>query len=187
MPPIPIEVSARHVHLTADDWRALFGAADMVPAHQLSQHPQFVAQQRVRLRGPKGEIPEVAIVGPARPYTQVELAMTDARRLGLRPPLSDSGALSQAATLTIVGDQGEVERPAAIVQQRHLHINPAEAAQSGLNDRQFITVRIGGPRGARLDQVLVRIHPSFSRQLHLDTDEGNACGVTPGMTAELVT
>lgn len=183
---IPIEISARHVHLTAADWGLLFGQEEISVGHEISQHLQFAATQRVVLRGPKGEIPAVGIVGPFRAYTQAEVAMTDARRLGITPPLSDSGRLDQASTLTIIGGVGEISRPAAIIQQRHLHLPPDQAAAAGLHDRQQVSVRIGGPRGATLDLVLVRVHADYTLRLHLDTDEANACGVTPGMTAELV-
>lgn len=186
MPSVPIEISARHVHLTEADWTALFGSAAMMVDHPLSQHLQFVATQRVTIRGPQGEFKNVAVVGPFRPYTQVELAMTDARALGVAAPLCDSGSLERAAEITIVGPPGEITRAAAIVSRRHVHLGPDEAAAAGLQDRQSVSVRITGPRGAQLDNVLVRVHPDFTGRLHLDTDEGNACGVTAGMTAELV-
>lgn len=183
---IPIEVSARHVHLTTEDWFALFGQEEIQIDREISQHPQFSAKQRVTLRGSKGELPEVAIVGPFRSYTQAEVAMTDARRLGITPPLSDSGHLEAAASVTIIGTAGEITRPAAILQQRHLHMSPTEAAAANFVDRQTVSVVISGPRGARLDNVLVRIHESYSLRLHLDTDEANACGITPDMTAEII-
>lgn len=186
MASVPIEISARHVHLTETDWTALFGSEAMTVDHPISQHRQFAAAQRVTVRGSKSEYRQVAIVGPFRLATQVELSMTDARVLGLKAPLSDSGALDQAAEVAIIGPAGQVTRPAAIVPKRHIHLDPAAATTAGLSDRQIVAVRIDGARGAQLDQVLVRIHPDFTGRLHLDTDEGNACGVTPGMTAEIV-
>lgn len=186
MPTIPIEVSARHVHLTREDWDVLFGSATMTNHRTLSQRPNFSAVQRVALRGPKGELKNVAIVGPTRSYTQVELAMTDARSLGITPPLRDSGSLAHAASITIIGPHGEVTRAAAIVQQRHLHLNPNEATALDLRDHQAIKLRVSGPRGGMLENVLVRVHADFSGRVHLDTDEGNAFGITAGMTAELL-
>lgn len=181
---IPIEVSARHVHLTMADWALLFGGATMTIGKPISQHPQFSAVQRVSLRGPKGELNDVAIVGPFREYTQVELAMTDARKLGVTAPMSDSGHLEHAATVTIIGPVGEIKRPAAIIQQRHLHLSPREAEAFGFQDRQSIALLIPGSRGLRFDNVLVRVHADYSCRLHLDTDEANAAGIQPGMTAE---
>jgi len=183
---IPVEVSARHVHVTAEDWVLLFGQEQIKIGHEISQPPQFSAEQRVILRGPKGELPQVAIVGPFRAYTQAEVAMTDARRLGITPPLSDSGHLDSAVSVTLVGTVGEITRSAAIIQQRHIHMNPDEATAAHVTDHQLVSVVISGARGARLDNVIVRIDPSFSLRLHLDTDEANACGIAVGMTAEIV-
>ena len=186
MPSIPIEVSARHVHISEPDLMSLFGLSELTADHNISQPQQFAATQRVTIRGPKGEFKQVAIVGPCRPKTQVELSMTDARYLGLDVPMSDSAALDQAAKITIIGPQGELVRAAAIVPRRHLHLNPDQAAALGLQDRQIVSVQITGPRAARLDQVMVRVHPDYDSALHLDTDEGNACGVKPGMTAAVI-
>ena len=112
--------------------------------------------------------------------------MTDARVLGVSAPLVDSGSVDGAATITIIGTNGELEHAAAIIPKRHIHIGPVEAANDGVSDHRVVSVRIGGPRGAQLDNVLVRINPDFVGRLHLDTDEGNACGVTPGMNAEII-
>lgn len=186
MPSVPIEISARHVHLTKEDWEALFGDEEITVDHEISQHGQFSATQRVELRGPKHTFKSVAVVGPFRPYTQVELSMTDARVLGVAAPLIDSGSLEGAAKITIIGPKSELERTAAIVPKRHIHISPAEAAADSVTDKQIVSVRIGGTRSAQLGNVLVRVHPDFVGHLHLDTDEGNACGVTSGMTAEII-
>lgn len=187
MASVPIEISARHIHLTEADWAALFGTAEEMTVNRpISQHGQFVATERVTLRGPKGELKNVGIVGPSRTNTQVELAMTDARVLGVAAPLCDSGSLEQAGEITIIGSQGEISRAAAIVPRRHIHLGPTEAAAADLHDRQTVSVRVLGPRGAQLDNVLVRVHPDFTGRLHLDTDEGNACGVSADMTAEIV-
>lgn len=183
---IPVEVSARHIHLSEADWTTLFGQTAMTVAHPISQSGQFAANERVVVRGPKGEFKKVAVVGPLRPYTQVELAMTDARTLGVNAPLSNSGSVETAAEITIIGPKGELICRAAIIPSRHIHIGPAEATAAGLHDKQTVAVRIGGPRAAQLDNVLIRINPDFVGRLHLDTDEGNACGVTTGMTAEII-
>lgn len=185
MTSIPIEVSARHIHITREDWNALFGATPLAVDHPISQPHQYVATTRVTLRGPKGEYKNVGVVGPFRPYTQVELSATEARYLGITPPVTDSGHLSKAAAVTIIGPNGELVRNAAILQQRHLHCRPQDAKKYGYTDGQLISVMIPGPRGTRLDNVIVRVNKDYAFRLHLDTDEGNACGVAPGMTAEL--
>lgn len=186
MSKIPVEISARHVHLSADAWSTLFGPAPMTVGTEISQPPQFLAAERVTLRGPKGELTRVGIVGPTRSYTQVELAMTDARKLGVTPPLSESGNLRGAVPVTIVGPKGEVHLPVAIIQRRHIHAHPDEAERYGVHHGQEVSVRIDGPRGGVFDHVLVRVHEDFSWRLHLDTDEANALGVTPQTIGEVV-
>lgn len=187
MATVPIEVSARHIHITKEDWDTLFGNSEIVVDHPISQPHQYVATERVVLRGPKGEYKNVGVVGPFRPYTQVELSATEARQLGVAPPVTDSGHLDRAASVTIVGPKGELVRNAAILQQRHLHCRPQDAKQHGYKDGQLISVMVPGPRGTRLDNVIVRVSTDYAFRLHLDTDEGNALGVAPGMVAELVT
>jgi putative phosphotransacetylase len=187
LPTVSIEVSARHVHLNESDWKRLFGNDQMTSVKVISQHGQFIAAQRVVLKGPKGSMENVGIVGPLRSYTQVELAQTDARQLGLVDvPLSDSGKLDQAVMITIVGPQGSIDVSAAIRQQRHIHASPTEAEQAGLHDRQEVEVEIDSPRGGRLDHVLVRVHPDYQWVLHLDTDEANAMDVTPGLQGSVI-
>lgn len=185
MTKIPIEISARHVHVDAATWRILFSTEAPRPARPISQPSQFVAVERVTLRGPGGAIENVGVVGPVRPVTQVELSRTDARRLGIEPPLRDSGNLAGASAITIIGADGEVTRPAAIIQQRHLHLSPVEADDLGLAVGSEISVDVPGPRGGRLNHVVVRIDPKYKLSLHLDTDEGNALGVTTGTYATL--
>jgi len=187
MATVPIEISARHIHITEADWSALFGDAKIVSDHAISQPGQFVATRRATLRGLKGEYAKVGVVGPFRPYTQVELAASEARHLGIAPPVTDSGKLDKAVAITIVGPKGELVRDAAIIQKRHLHCHPDDAKKHGFKDGQLVSAVISGLRGARLDNVTIRVNKDYSFRLHLDIDEGNACGVTPGMTAEVVT
>lgn len=185
MTTIPVEVSARHVHLTAADWQTLFGPAAPTVDRPISQPPQFVAVERVTLRGPKGEIERVAIVGPFRDYTQVELAMTDALRLGVPVTLAESGHLAQAATVDIIGPRGRLQRAAAILAQRHIHAGPDAAVAHGLHSGDVVAVTIAGSRGGVLRNVVVRVDPAFQWQLHVDTDEANAFGIGPTTVAHL--
>ncbi len=183
---VSIEISARHVHLSAEDWRKLFPGDEPTSAKPISQPPQFIAVERVTVDGPNGKLEQVGIVGPLRPYTQVELAMTDARKLGLHPPLSDSGHLDHASQLTITGRSGSVSVNAAIIQQRHIHASPTDGQNYGLTDGQIVNVKVSGPRGGVFDQVLVRIHPDYVWRMHVDTDEANAFGVGPETTGEVI-
>ena len=183
---IPIEISARHAHCNAETWKTLFGSPSPTIGRPISQHQQFSAVERVRLEGPKGAIENVGIVGPLREYTQVELAATDARKLGFDVPLRDSGNVADAAAITIVGPVGKVTVLAAIIQQRHIHANPDDAQQLGIMHGQEVSVEISSPRGGRLDHVLVRVDPNYTLRLHLDTDEANALGVTPTSHATVI-
>ncbi len=182
---IPIEVSARHVHLTKADFEMLFGVgAELHVAKELSQPGQFAAVETVGVVGARGEFERVRIVGPLRAYTQAELAWTDALHLGVRPPVRMSGDLRDAASVTLRGPVGMVsDRACAIVAKRHIHINPAQAASLGVTQGALVAVHVPGERGAVFDQVIVRIDAQFDLRLHLDTDEGNACGASAAMAA----
>lgn len=186
--PVVVEVSARHVHLTKAAVEGLFGPSAKLHVLRLITEPgQFAARETVRLKGPAGELREVRVVGPERSYNQVELAITDARLLGLEPPLTTSGELAGGAPVTVIGPRGQLELPkAAIVQERHIHAAPAEAERLGLTDGQRVQCRIDGRRGATLKNVLVRVDPAFVFRLHLDTDEANALGIQTGATARVI-
>lgn len=186
MSTIPVEISVRHAHLSSTDWQTLFGPSTIENERSISQRPQFVAKQRVTLIGPKGSMENVAIVGPLRNYSQVELAVTDAFQLGISPPLSESGQLEDAVAVTLVGAAGRVIVPVAIVQRRHIHASPDEAAKFSLVHGQSVSVRISGPRGGVLDNVVIRVDPTFTWRLHLDTDEANALGIHPQDHAEII-
>ena len=148
-----VETSARHVHLTAADLEALFGpGASLTHKKDLSQPGQFACEERVTLIGPKKSIPNVIILGPERSATQVELSFTDARTLGLTPPVRESGDLSGSAPCKIAGPAGEIEiQEGAIIAKRHIHMTPADAERFGVCDS-----------------------PKFALAMHIDTDEANA-------------
>lgn len=183
---IPVEISARHVHLMAADWQQLFSSPHPTMERAISQRPQFVAHERIHLVGPKGELQNVGIVGPLRPYSQVELSRTDAKRLGIEAPLAESGHLEQAAQITLRTKKAQLTLPIAIVAHRHIHAAPGDADKYGLRNGDELTIMVGGPRGGQLDQVIVRIHPTFTWSLHLDTDEANALGLQPHAEAEVI-
>lgn len=183
---VPIEISARHVHLCASDWHRLFRGEEPTMARMISQPPQFVAHERVSVSGPKGTLGNLGIVGPLRTYTQVELAASDARLLGITPPLRDSGHLSGASTLTIAGPEGSIQVAAAILQQRHIHCSPAEAQRYHVRDGQEVSVRVVGPRGGTFDHVLIRVHADYHWSMHIDTDEANSFGLAGGGKGEVL-
>jgi len=177
--PIPIGVSVRHVHLSRADCDVLFG-----PGHELSrkrdvtQPGQYVTRETVDIVGAKDELRDVAIINPLRKETQVELAKTDAFRLGVSPPLRESGKLDGTPGITLRGPKGEVTIPRGVIlAHRHVHMSPDEARTYGVADRDVIKVRVEGEREMTMSDVIVRVHPDFRLDLHVDTDEANAAGL----------
>lgn len=178
---IPVEVSARHLHLRAQDIAALFGEGYQLGEHRaVSQPGQFASVEQVTLRGPRGEISGVRIVAPARAQTQIELSMTDCRTLGVPAMLRVSGDVAGTpGGVTIIGPRGEVTpEEGVMVPLRHLHIEPEYAAGLGVKHLDTIAVKIEGERAVTLHNVVVRSREEQDAlSLHLDTDEGNAAGI----------
>lgn len=188
---IPVEVSARHIHLSRPDIDVLFGKDyQLAVARYISEPRQFAAAETVILYTPKSSIENVRIVGPQREFTQIELARTDCYRLGIQNvPVRASGELELDGTpgICVKSDRGEIcVRQGVIVPWRHLHLNHTEALELNLADGQLVKVRIGGERAMVLENVYVRVQADFRLSLHLDTDEANAAGVTTGTLGELV-
>lgn len=177
--PIPVGVSVRHVHLSRQDSDALFGhGVELTRRRAVSQPGQYVTRETVDVIGPRGELRGVAIILPLRGETQVELARTDAIRIGVDPPLRLSGDLANTPGVRLRGPRGEVELArGAIIAQRHVHMSPDDARRFGVADQQRIQVETGGSRATTLGDVVVRVSPSFALDLHLDTDEANATGL----------
>lgn len=172
-----VETSARHVHLTNEHIEVLFGkGATLTHKKDLSQPGQFACQERVTLVGPKKSIENVIILGPARPATQVEVSLTDARTLGVSAPVRESGDIAGSGACKIVGPCGEVEiSEGVIAAKRHIHFAPEEAAAAGVEDKQIVSVKIdSADRSTIFGDVVVRVSPKFSAAMHIDTDEANA-------------
>ncbi len=172
-----VETSARHVHLTNEHIEVLFGnGATLTHKKDLSQPGQFACQERVTLVGPKKSIENVIILGPARPATQVEVSLTDARTLGVSAPVRESGDIAGSGACKIVGPCGEVEiSEGVIAAKRHIHFTPEEAAAAGVEDKQIVSVKIdSADRSTIFGDVVVRVSPKFSAAMHIDTDEANA-------------
>ena len=182
--PIPIEISAHHVHLSQDHVEALFGTGHaLTPAADLSQPGQFSAQERVTLVGPRGKVERVRVLGPTRLYTQVEVAMTEQYKLGIEPPIRASGDLAGTPGLTLEGPAGTLTLDQGVIcAMRHIHMTPQEALQLGLRDKDWVRVRIEGDRELIFGDVLVRVNPKYKLAMHIDTDEGNAANIRTGMT-----
>lgn len=172
-----VETSARHVHLSAEHIEVLFGkGATLTHKKDLSQPGQFACEERVKLVGPKKEIANVIILGPARPATQVEVSFTDARTLGVNAPVRESGDVAGSAGCKLVGPAGEVEiAEGVIVAKRHIHLTPEDAAKFGVADKEIVSVKVeSADRTTIFGDVVCRVSPKFAAAMHIDTDEANA-------------
>jgi len=176
---IPIEISARHIHLSCADQEILFGRGfKPTVLKDLSQPGQFAAEETVSLVGPKGRIEKARVLGPCRRETQVELSETEARELGLNPPVRDSGNLAATPGIKVVGPAGEIELARGVILAlRHIHVDPATAEKLGLKNGDRVKVDVGGARDLLFENVLVRVSPDFKLAMHIDTDEANAAGI----------
>lgn len=184
---VPVAVSNRHIHLAEADWQVLFGGTPLTNLRDLSQPGEFAANETVTLVGPKGVFEKVRILGPLRRATQVEISKTDSFRLGVNPPVRDSGNHEGSAGLTVVGPCGSVTlNRGVILALRHIHMTPADAAAYRVADREIVSVRVGGERAATLGSVLIRVSPRYRLEMHVDTDEANAALLKDGDLVELL-
>ena len=180
--PIPLEVSAHHVHLTQEHVEALFGHGHQLTRQSdLSQPGQFACEEQVTLVGPKGRIERVRVLGPVRSATQVEIAMTEQFKLGIHPPIRQSGDLKDTPGVTLEGPAGCLTLQAGVIcALRHIHMTPQDALRYGLRDKSVVRVRVTGDRELIFGDVLVRVDPNFSLAMHIDTDEANASHIQTG-------
>ena len=174
-----METSSRHVHVTKEDLKILFGeGAQLHNKRELSQPGQFLTEEKVAIVGPKRTIENVSILGPERSATQVELAFTDARTLGIAVPVRESGDVAGSTPVKLVGPAGEIElKEGAIAAKRHIHMTPEDAAKYGFQDKEIVSVTVEGDRALTFDEVVLRVSEKFSTAMHVDTDEANAAGL----------
>ena len=172
---VKVGVSNHHVHLNKTDLDILFGENyELNVDRMLSQKGQFAAKERVILKTLKNEIKNVRVLGPVRPYTQVEISKTDAYFLGLNPPVRDSGDLNGSEVITIIGPKGEVTKNCCIIANRHIHISPLEVQKYDIDPKGKVNVRIKGEKGGIIFGVSFKVSEDFNLELHLDTDDANA-------------
>ncbi|HOW27955.1 MAG TPA: phosphate propanoyltransferase [Elusimicrobiota bacterium] len=187
--PIVVNVSNRHFHCTQEVFEKLYGAGKKpTKKKDLLQPGQFACEETVTVRGTKGTLENVRMIGPLRPYTQVELSTTDTFTLGVRPPVRDSGNLKGSAPITIVGPQGSVDLPeGAIVAQRHIHFHPDEAKDFGVKNMETVRIKLGaGTPKETIFTILCRVREDMKLECHLDTDEANAAGIKNGDSAVML-
>lgn len=185
---IPVEVSAKHVHLSQKDVEALFGEGySLTCKRELSQPGQFLAEERVSIATAKGVFHNVAVLGPARQDTQVELSMTDSKTLGLKAPVSQSGQLNGAADISIISPKSSIlAKGSVIVAQNHIHMTNKDAQAYGLTDGQHVKVKMNTSRPLTFEDVIVRVSDKFSLTMHIDFDEANACCFVNGNTGTVI-
>jgi putative phosphotransacetylase len=187
--PLIVNVSARHCHLTQAAVDVLFGKGhQLTPVKWLYQEGQFAAKETVTLIGPRSRvISNLRILGPCRILNQVELAYTDAIALGFEIPLRLSGNIDGTPGGMLMGPAGFFEMNQGIIRAlRHVHMHPDDADFYGVKNGQDMQLRIGGPCGATFDKLLVRVDKAFKLEVHIDTDEGNACNLQPDTPCELI-
>lgn len=184
-----VEVSARHVHLSAEHLQILFGKGyELTVKKMLSQPGQYAANERVTVVGPKRELANVAILGPVRKDTQVEISLTDARGIGIEAPIRESGDIAGSAGCRIIGPAGQVEiNQGVIIAKRHVHVTPEDAEKFGIKDKQVVSVKIASPdRSTVYGDVIIRVRNDFATAMHIDTDEGNGAAVSGIQYGEII-
>jgi acetate kinase len=185
---IPVEVSAHHIHLDRDHADSLFGLGyELAHRADLSQPGQYACEETLGLVGPRGRVERVRILGPLRGKTQVEIAMTEEFRLGIKAPIRASGDLEGSPGIALEGPKGTLEVPHGVIcAARHIHMSPEDALTFGVKDRDICMVRVEGDRTLIFGDVLVRVNPDYRLAMHIDTDEANAANIRTGMIGHLV-
>ena len=186
---VMVETSAHHAHITEETLETLFGkGATLTNKKDLSQPGQFACEEKITVVGPRGEM-KMSILGPTRPADQVEISLTDARKLGITAPVRESGDIANTPGCKLVGPEGEVEiENGVIVAKRHIHLDPKTAEEFGLADKQVVSVKVGenSGRATVFGDVVIRVHQNFAPAMHIDTDESNAASLGCTVDGEII-
>ncbi len=179
---VPIGVSARHVHLTQAHVEALFGEGYQLTKKKELMGGQFASNELVTIVGLKlRAIENVRILGPARNASQVEISATDAIKLGITAPVRESGDINGSAPIALVGPKGAIYlKEGCIIAKRHIHMSPADARAAGVRDGEMVSAKADNARGSIFNQIKIRVDDSYSLEMHIDTDEANACSIKTG-------
>ena len=185
---VNIGVSNHHVHLCHNDLEILFGKGyELTVKNELVQPGEFASNSLVSIKTDKSIISNVRILGPIRDYTQVEVSRTDAYKLGINPPVRDSGDLSGSCGVTLIGPEGSIDlNSGCIIATRHIHLTPEDAINLGLTGISTVSVRIDGEKGGILNNVHLKISPNYKFEMHIDTDDANANLVKTGDIGEIL-
>ena len=183
-----VEISARHLHVSQEDLETLFGEGyELTNKKDLSQPGQFACEEKVTIVGEKGSL-KASILGPVRPETQVELSLTDARSIGVKAPIRESGDVKGTGACKLIGPKGEVEiKEGVIAAKRHIHMTCADGERYGIKDKQIVSVKIPTEgRALIFGDVVARVSDSYALAMHIDTDEANAACVPNGLIGEIL-
>ncbi|MDY3122575.1 MAG: phosphate propanoyltransferase [Suipraeoptans intestinalis] len=185
---VPVGISARHVHLTQEHIETLFGSGYQLTKKKELMGGQFASNETVTVIGLKlRAIENVRVLGPARKASQVEISATDAVRLGVKAPVRESGDTKDSAPIAVVGPKGAIYlKEGCIVAMRHIHMSPKDAEAAGVRDKEEVSVQADNERGTILRHVKIRVDESFTLEMHMDTDEANACGIRQGQTVTIL-
>jgi propanediol utilization protein len=185
---IEVEASGRHIHLSREAIDYLFGIDyQLTPAKELSQPGQFACKERLAIKGPKGKIENVVILGPERKESQVEVSLTDAVALGINAPVRESGDIEGTPAVTLIQGARELELDKGLIAaKRHIHVHPDDAEKMNLENREIVQVKVLGKRQLVFDDVVVRISQRFRTYMHIDFDEANACGFEKGTLGKVI-
>ncbi|MFD1040139.1 phosphate propanoyltransferase [Virgibacillus byunsanensis] len=181
---VPIAISNRHAHLSRAGLERLFGKGyALKKAKDLSQPGQFAAQETVTVIGPKGKLRNVRLLGPTRGETQVEVSLTDARKLGVTPPIRNSGDIEDSSPVTLQGPRGQLKLDKGLIcAARHIHMHTSDAEAFGVANGDIVQVTVGGKRATTFENTLIRVSPNYQLEMHVDYDEANTAGIENGAT-----
>ena len=183
-----VHISNRHIHLCREDLDALFGRGhELVKMKDLQQPGQYAAEETVEITGPKGTLQKIRVLGPLRPQTQVEISGTDQFALGSSAPVRESGDVAGTPGIRLTGPTGNADIKQGLIRAlRHIHMTPKDAEAAGVENGEFVSVRIKGDRPAVLEGVLIRVSEKYSLEMHIDTDEANAVGMPAEAMGQIV-
>jgi len=184
---ILVETSARHIHLSKEHVEILFGAGHTLTVKKmLSQPGQFACEEKVTVKGEKGEL-KMSVLGPERKSSQVEVSLSDARTLGIKAPIRESGDTAGSGACTLIGPCGSVELSEGVIAaKRHIHLTPENAKDLGVSDKEIVSVKLNTERSLVFGDVVVRVSESFAPAMHIDTDESNAAAASGEVYGEIV-
>ena len=185
---VSIGVSNRHIHLTQEHLEYLFGKGyKLKELKKINQPGQFASVETVTIKTEKSSIDNVRILGPIRNYTQIEISKTDAYKLGLNPPVRESGEITDSEKITVVGPKGELNLDeGCIIATRHIHINPKQVEMYGLTGKEYVDVLVGGEKQAILKDVSIKVSDPAYYEMHIDTDDANANLIKNGDVATII-